>query len=1222
VSIREELELDLTSALASLDTLDASLGRIAIDFKASLLDALEPLTSIAVESVDTSAVTASIDDAVGASDTTIDVEADVAVNADTAPAEADIAALDGQQLSLFTEADVTGAEADIAALDPAPIVVPVEIDTASAQDDLDSLSSSADGAAVGLGTLQGAAQGLDVAAGVAAGSSDSLTSAIAKLSPAAEAGALGIGAIVTTTIALGLQGIRAEGAVQAFNATLGSLAAPIRNLQIGDLNIDLAKLAETLGSDDEAALTAAQRIAQLGIAADASNAQIVEVTQTTVELAANARALNPSLGDLAGITDGLSRALARGGRFLAQYGISLTVEQIKAEAARETGKGLNDQFSQFELRAAGAKLALDQVGPSIEGNITKAGGNAIITLDRIREEFRNAIEDVGSPIIAPLFQSFEAAVPVATNLARVLGQLGSVLLPLGTAVISVITPLTAGLADGVNAALPGLNALIGSLGEVAVAFTPVAEIAGTVFRVFGEGISALTQIPGLLGGIVQPAILLGAALFGIPAAIDAIQVALIFLEANPAIAFFTAIVAVAGAVKIALGGVNDELQVTIINASQVTQQTSALDQGLFNNASTLADLQKAFAGTNEQFGQFIASQSAFAKDATAGTQLRQLAENTGDLRHQLELGGEGLRQFTVNALEAGVVTLNNNQSLEENVHTIRDLASQQDILDLAQKGGIKTGKELIVAFNTQQVALDQLAQTKINQLVLSGQVTQAEVEEAKAFVDARDGGDTYATVLRQIAADVPVAANAATELAAALSTQNQAWLDLGDAIGKATTQNKNIISAQNAVADSAIQVAQAQRAVADLPFQIAAAQRAQRSASLDLADAQRNLRDLDRQYLSDLNSQRSATFGLIDAQRALNDLRRQPQKDANAIASANLDIQSAQLGVVDAQQKLNDLRTDPASNPEEIQKAQIDLARAQLEVSNSTIRLADAQEQASLQGENLSKAQLAVSQAQLQVDQANQQVASHAEAVSRANLAIADANDRVHQSANDATAAIEAQQAAYENLALAVANHDAIIAAAAEAGKLAAESLVTGLTGSLNALVSRVRESGHGIGSVLAQGMREALQEGSPSKVAAEIGAFAVEGLVIGVDQNQADAQASGQALGESLAGGLSDGAQSSVAAAEAIVAQAFAALTQNANLATGINDNTAGLVIAPGSVTPPPSAGVVIQSLTIQVTATPGVTDEEGRAQGQAAAEGFVAALPRAAVRVDVRAS
>ncbi|MBK9181484.1 MAG: hypothetical protein IPM45_18385, partial [Acidimicrobiales bacterium] len=205
----------------------------------------------------------------------------------------------------------------------------------------------------------------------------------------------------------------------------------MQQIDVAGLNVDLGVLANQLGGSDEAAQLAAARIFQLATAAGQAGPQAAQLTDQILALSANAVALNPGLGDLGQVAEGLTTALARGGRFAAGYGLSLNAAEIEARALADTGKATAAELTLVERSTAGAALALERLGPEgVAGNVAAGIDNVRAQFGAVREEIGNLLEAAGGPILDPLLGVIRTGVPLVGSLAEVFGELLAGALPL------------------------------------------------------------------------------------------------------------------------------------------------------------------------------------------------------------------------------------------------------------------------------------------------------------------------------------------------------------------------------------------------------------------------------------------------------------------------------------------------------------------------------------------------------------------------------------------------------------------------------------------------------------------------------------------------------------------------------------------------------------------------------------------------------------------------
>lgn len=480
--LRADLALDTTDAESSIDSLGPLFDEMTSGFAAGLSEALNTLTEIAPPDIDASAIEASL------------------AAAGESGAESISAALDGVEVEpLVIDADTAPAVDAISSIEAEPVELEVTADTsdaAAAVDDLGSSAADATGSVGGLGDASGA---MGAAAGLAAGDVGSLSGVADQLG-----GKMGIagGAIIGASAAVGIffnEAVDALGATQRFEQALGPMADEVENLKnIEGLNTDLSQLALQLGSDDDKIRTVAARMFELGTASGKTREESSLFTQQLVAMGARAVALNPQLGDVGDVTDALSTALVRGGRFASKYGLDLNQAEINARALELAHKDSVEELSFVEKAMGGASLASEKYGKGLDEIVARGAENATTTQRRLKQEVREVIEGLGAPLVAPIFELMEQARPSVQAIGTAFGHLASSVLPSVIAIVEGLVPilevmaatvgqipgpvLAAGLAwkawGPLGALLPILAAIDPDLARIAVT---LAGIIGVIF---------------------------------------------------------------------------------------------------------------------------------------------------------------------------------------------------------------------------------------------------------------------------------------------------------------------------------------------------------------------------------------------------------------------------------------------------------------------------------------------------------------------------------------------------------------------------------------------------------------------------------------------------------------------------------------------------------------------------------------------------------------------
>jgi hypothetical protein len=387
--------------------------------------------------------------------------------------------------------------------------IDIDANTSAAEDALSSLSDSAGSASDGVGGLDGGVKGLEATAGLAAGEIGGLKALIGDINPETAAAAGGLTVLAGATHEFFSAGLEAEGAAFRFKQILGPFAEEVEKVHIGDLNTSIGDLGLQLGTTDDALRNSISTFFQLGTSSGASGDDVAKTTDQLIALAARARALNPNLGDVSQIADRLSSGLARGGRILARYGISLTAAEINARALSDTGKTAVSQLTQYEKAAAGAALATEKLGDHLKEDIDEGAKNPIIKLDALKTKFEEFIEGVGVPLVDPIEGLLTKLEPVAEDVASILGT-----------VLEAVLPLVSGVADGIDAIFQALD-LKNTAEQLKEPLTEFGNAVGDLIKDASPLIKAL--IPAFSDGVKIATPLIEALAFNVEVLDDGIK---------------------------------------------------------------------------------------------------------------------------------------------------------------------------------------------------------------------------------------------------------------------------------------------------------------------------------------------------------------------------------------------------------------------------------------------------------------------------------------------------------------------------------------------------------------------------------------------------------------------------------------------------------------------------------------------------------------------------
>jgi len=381
----DELAPAITSALGDVDTALPMTANVD-EIDPSITGALDAVDTALPMTANTDEIDPAINDALGA------VDASVMVNAETgalAPEIDDaIQAVPTPEVTVNLAVDDRQFQTEIqSAIDTIPeATIPVTADTSAAEDAFSNLADSAtqaSGAAtaasnIASGAMQGlgegavtAAEGFDKvragsiaasgAASLATGRFGEFASSLTEVEGAT--GLLASGAVAGAT-AIGIfseAGIHAQGAAQMFSNSLGDMASRLKSLSdIPGLNTDLEKMRSELGGDSSALEETTARLYSTATGAGVAKDKAVTFVEQLVAMSGYAVSLNPNLGDIANVTQSLSTAFARGGKFAQSYGFELTQQEIVARARTDTGKQLTSQLTYEDKAMAGAEIVTER----------------------------------------------------------------------------------------------------------------------------------------------------------------------------------------------------------------------------------------------------------------------------------------------------------------------------------------------------------------------------------------------------------------------------------------------------------------------------------------------------------------------------------------------------------------------------------------------------------------------------------------------------------------------------------------------------------------------------------------------------------------------------------------------------------------------------------------------------------------------------------------------
>lgn len=745
--IQADLGLDTSEALDSIDSIGTALDQITAQFKVGLADAVGVLDGVSVE-VDASAVTTEIDSAVAAADTSVDVEAAV------------------------TGTEVITAEID-AAVAGADATVEIDADTTSATQAVTELGDSAANATPATDGLGESMGGLSESASGAGEAVTGMTAGLLGGNAAIAGATAGVAAYVAALGSFFETGVKSKGAIERLNVTLGEFAKNVEHIKVGDLNTSLGDLAEQTGSSGAGMRQAAASASQLQIAAGQSQETASLFSAQLLALSGRAVALNPNLGETGDVAAAMGKALARGGRFAASFGVSLTATEIKARAAKDAQAGLSDGVSQAALQMAGAEIAVEKYGNSLKGTLAEGAKSPELQLRALQKQVASTVAEVSRPLVSPMLDLLQAAVPMLQGFARVLGSSFQALVPALTPIFAAISKVVTVISGPLERAFveigPALTHLGEAVGTVIEALLPLEPVVSTVVELFASGLSTAINIVATVLETLAPLVPFVAAGFVL---FQAAVAGAAFAVGG----FSVAIAALGGPITVAVGALallgaaislfsDDEPVIDMTKSVEAlgpvldAQATSAVAAANAGN-----DLTESTKKASDAFADYINKSSGFAQLGVAN-ELVDASISMDKVKAATEGGADALAKFdqaAAGAAASGAISVEEFINMEKAVRAeqvaFRE-ASQAKLDDLVATGQITAAQEKeILARNKGKIAVDAKTAADVKQdlaqikaLESAGVLTKAQADKAEADLKAAGSTTDYAAALDQAA---------------------------------------------------------------------------------------------------------------------------------------------------------------------------------------------------------------------------------------------------------------------------------------------------------------------------------------------------------------------------------------------------------------------------------------------------------------------------------------
>lgn len=802
-NVGSEIALQVEEGAATpVEITDVDATAVANDLTASIEEAAG--TPLTITNTDTSQVTGSVVAAIGdAAGTPVTVEADTSSIAD------DIEAAVEETVIPDIDVEVDASSAD------------------SASESLKGLGAQAEETASATSTLSGVLGSVGTVADLSGASFGGLATTFGKVGPLAAGAAAAMVAVGASAGQFVDKAINVESVTQNFNAALGRFTDTVNRVQVGNLNDDLGSLTKQLGVSSVGLRQTDTQIVRFATSSGLAVTQAASLASTINALALRSAALDPTISDVGAAADSLSLALARGGKALAPYNIQLSRAEIVARAAENAQKGVGDGVSVAALSFAGAGLAAEKYGDTLKETIEDGSKNSAVQIRVLQKQFVSAQAEIGKPLVSPTLKLLQGAIPVATTAATVIGGLAGAVLPgvaaalgglgagfqaafgqvgplvaqlepsltkVGEAVGDVFEALGPGVADAISGLEPllvSLSVVVGALASATSAVTSFADEAGILTPiVIGLGAAFVAvKVSAMVTGLIQ----LAAAAVGTSVALTGVGVAM--LTAAGPIGIAVGIIAALSVAYVAFGRKSDDTAKTTKKVSQEVLDASAIYSDF---GSTVVVVAEEIKKLDDAQADYLATQSKF-DTRNQEDDLRRLGLTTQELTEMQKKGKPGLEQFIAVAKQAGEIDFAKGiDSASELADTIDELTEAGLNSSQATQTNVTGNYSLIRSYIDEAEAVRKATDQKVDNLVTTGKLTQAEADSARSKAAVKGNTDALTEALgiynNKLAEQEKAELEAITrqqQLNAPLKNNEAAWLALAGAIATSTVDLSN-----------------------------------------------------------------------------------------------------------------------------------------------------------------------------------------------------------------------------------------------------------------------------------------------------------------------------------------------------------------------------------------------------------------------------------------------
>lgn len=809
-------------------------------------------------------------------------------------------------------------------------------------------SSSVKGLTSEVGALTVAQKGAQIGAGALEGSTSQLAGTLSGVGGSmvpVVAGfvALGAGADKLFHSALDL-----NEAQERWNKVLGDSASVVDHIDVGGLNISIKDLGEQFGSTEAQIKTSATNIYQVGINSGNAAPQVANTTKEIVALAAQAVSLNPKLGSLSTVTDGLSRGLVRGGRFLSQYGLAaLSLKDITDLATISTGKAANE-LTTFDKQTAAATLEMQRMGASMKGDVTEGAKSATLTFQSLKTQVQQSLAELGKPLIPLFIADMKNLVPILGAIGKGFELVGQAVLPIlgiGLKIADIVVqskllvPALAGIATGFAAvkavglantlisAVAGFGGLTGAIKAAGVAmagFVTEEALATAALSLIAAGITyafmhmndATKEQKQILSELSKAYKDVNADTNAATNSVIAETVARDHLDAS-----LTKSGVSMDTFKAAILGSKDAQDQMSDAFNRGTQAQNAQAIGMGYQDLSLARLKESYntlkssveKSAKAEFDSAVAngdlSQAQLSAAITAGTAANGQFSYASALQAvHAQIIANQIAQDQASASSSGAVeaSLGVEQAKFQQAQAQAELTAANDKSTKSSIANSQAANNEIVAAHDVVKAKEAVA--KAEQGVATAQdavtsstkaITKAQTDLTLKTKDVADAQDHYNKVLHGFGAASQEAVDASDKLTGAYIGNERAQLSQEQAVIKleqAQLSYNNTLDINGNTTDASQQAS----------FNLRQAHIDLETANYDLGHSTKDLSSAQKDYNDTLNGADPASKKAQDALVLLQTAQGNQQSAIDALAQANKDLVSKQQAVIDSQTALGD----------------------------------------------------------------------------------------------------------------------------------------------------------------------------------------------------------------------------------------------------------------------------------------------------------------------------